>query len=108
MNDDRASRTGAYASKPDWKLTSERRYSKEGVNYIQVRVLSDIPTFVGLDTHNYSLQKDDVLFLPYANAQVLCERGLVALAEKFVESASGDYTHRFRQEDESFVISDVH
>lgn len=108
LNDNRASRTDANASIPDWKDTSPRCYSKEGVNYVQVRVLSTIPTFVGLDAHSYSLQTDDVLFIPYANAQVLYARGLVVLAERVVASTSGDNTHRLHEEDDSAVIFDAH
>ncbi len=108
LNDNRASRTDAHVPMPDWTDTSPRCYSKEGVNYVQVRVLSTIPTFVGLDAHNYSLQRDDVRFIPYANAQVLYARGLVVLAEQAVASTSGDNAYHLRQEDESSIISDAH
>ncbi|MGZ4902342.1 MAG: hypothetical protein ACXVIF_05525 [Halobacteriota archaeon] len=93
---------------PDWDLTAPRRYSKKGVDYVQVKVLSGVPPFVGLDAHDYSLQKGEVLFIPDANAQVLYARGLVSLAEQSVDSTSGGDLHRLCQGDESSVISDVH
>ncbi|MGZ7145719.1 MAG: hypothetical protein ACXVIA_03225 [Halobacteriota archaeon] len=108
LNDNGAARTDADASMSGWELLSLKCYSKDGMNYVRVRALSSIPTFVGLDTHNYSLQRDDVLFIPYANAQVLYARGLVVLAGQFVESTSGDNTHRLHEEDESSVIFDTH
>src|SRR3974377_204124 len=47
-----------------------------GVRYATIRVLSHVPTFVGLDANNYSLNAGDVVLLPSGNARVLCERKL--------------------------------
>ncbi|MDI6902373.1 MAG: hypothetical protein QMC77_01390 [Methanocellales archaeon] len=41
-----------------------------------VRVLEDIPMFVGADGRNYQLSKEDLVVLPKANAKVLCDRHL--------------------------------
>ncbi|MHC1585352.1 MAG: DNA replication complex subunit Gins51 [Candidatus Syntropharchaeia archaeon] len=39
-----------------------------------VRVICDIPTFMGIDGRSYTLKKEDVVVLPDANAEVLCKR----------------------------------
>ncbi len=106
LNDDRTSRAESYASMPDWDLTAPKRYSKEGVNYVQVKVLFSVPPFVGLDAHDYSLQRGDVLLIPNANAQVLCARGLVVLTEQLAEGASCKEFRRLCQEGGVSVISE--
>lgn len=40
-------------------------------DYILVRLLRDIPTFVGADERNYTLAKEDVATVPVMNAQAL-------------------------------------
>ncbi len=42
--------------------------------YIVVRLLKDIPTFVGVDGRNYSLAKEDVAVLSTVNAKALINR----------------------------------
>jgi DNA replication factor GINS len=42
--------------------------------YIVVRLLKDIPTFVGVDGHNYTLAKEDVAVLSTINATALINR----------------------------------
>ena len=44
-------------------------------NFALVRILRDIPTFVGANGRNYTASKEDVMTLPLANAEVLCNRG---------------------------------
>lgn len=44
------------------------------IEYLIVRVLKDIPTFLGVDGRNYTLFKEDVVAIPYINAKVLCKR----------------------------------
>jgi DNA replication factor GINS len=41
-----------------------------------VRVLEDIPTFMGTDGRIYKIKKEDVIMLPKTNAEILCERGV--------------------------------
>jgi len=106
LNDDEISRAGAHASMPSWDLTAPKGYSKEGVNYVQVKVLSSVPPFVGLDALDYSLQKGDALLIPYANAQVLYARGLVVLTEQIAEGTSYEEFRRLCQEDGVCVISE--
>ena len=45
--------------------------------YTIVRVLKNIPTFVGTDSHHYTLAKNDVVTLPDLHAKVLCKRRAV-------------------------------
>ncbi len=91
---------------PDWKSRSSQSYSRRGVNYVQVRALSTVPTFIGLDTRNYSLQKGDVLFIPYENAQVLYARELAAPAERVVANTISDKAPQLDQEERASVSSD--
>lgn len=46
-------------------------------DYTVVRVLKDVPTFMGADSHHYTLAKNDVVILPNLNANVLCKRRVV-------------------------------
>ncbi|RLG28681.1 hypothetical protein DRO03_09260 [Methanosarcinales archaeon] len=46
-------------------------------DYTIVRVLKDVPTFMGADSHHYTLAKNDVVILPNLNANVLCKRRVV-------------------------------
>lgn len=43
-------------------------------DYITVRLLSDVPTFVGMDNRNYTLARRDVAMVPGANAKALIAR----------------------------------
>ena len=46
-------------------------------DYTVVRVLKDVPTFMGADSYHYTLAKNDVVILPNLNANVLCKRRVV-------------------------------
>jgi len=52
-------------------VEDKKDISKE---YILVRLLKDIPTFVGVDGHNYTLAKEDVAVLSAVNAKALINR----------------------------------
>jgi DNA replication factor GINS len=39
-----------------------------------VRILDDVPTFMGVDGRIYKLKKEDVIMLPKTNAEILCSR----------------------------------
>ncbi len=41
-----------------------------------VRILEDIPTFMGIDGEIYNVGKEDVIMLPKTNAEILCRRGV--------------------------------
>ena len=42
-----------------------------------VRVLEDIPVFVGDDGRNYQLSKEDLIVLPKLNSKILCDHHVV-------------------------------
>ncbi len=46
-----------------------------------VRVLDDIPTFMGTDGRIYKVRKEDVIMLPKTNAEILCKRGVAVRFE---------------------------
>jgi DNA replication factor GINS len=59
-------------NKPDELLNKGKKdISKE---YIVVRLLKDIPTFVGVDGRNYTLAREDVAVLSAVNAKALINR----------------------------------
>lgn len=43
-------------------------------DYIVVRMLADVPTFIGMDKRNYTLSKEDVATIPAVNASALILR----------------------------------
>ena len=75
------------SANPDWKEPQEAVHvenkqkenlpeGKKDINkeYIVVRLLKDIPTFVGVDGRNYTLAKEDVAVLSAVNAKALINR----------------------------------
>jgi len=58
-------------------VTHEDHDSGNLSDYTVVRVLRDVPTFMGADSHHYTLAKNDVVILPNLNANVLCKRRVV-------------------------------
>jgi len=63
------------------RCVRDRRYKNliqesKNIKYVLVRILADIPTFVGLDGRHYKLSKEDVVALPEGNAKTLCNRNL--------------------------------
>lgn len=51
---------------------SEERETKE--EFLTIRVLRDIPTFMGVDGRSYKLAEEDIVVLRATNARVLLER----------------------------------
>jgi len=43
-------------------------------DYIVLRLLKNVPTFVGVDNRNYTLAKEDVVMVPTVNAKALITR----------------------------------
>ena len=84
----RAGITAASANGEDFTRSAPTERESEGddtrtliqesgnIKYVIVRILADIPTFVGLDGRNYKLSKEDVVELPEGNAKTLCNRNL--------------------------------
>jgi DNA replication initiation complex subunit (GINS family) len=68
---------------------SERTLIKEHENksYLQVRVLIDIPTFIGLDGENYKLGAGETVLLPEGNAKALSDRHVATIVGDKLEDA---------------------
>ena len=50
---------------------------------MMVKVLKDIPRFVGVDGRHYQLSSEDVVVLPKANALVLCNKNVAIPLQGF-------------------------
>ncbi len=53
-----------------------------------VRILEDIPTFMGIDGEVYNVGKEDVIMLPKTNAEILCRRGVAVRIKKEIINRS--------------------
>jgi len=60
------------------------------MRYLRVRVLGDIPTFIGLDGENYKLEKGESVLLPEGNARALCDRHMGIMVSDKLEDAKED------------------
>ncbi len=56
------------------KLNTKRK--NIGEDFTIVRILKDIPIFMGADGHSYKLSDQDVVALPKINAKALCGRNV--------------------------------
>lgn len=56
------------------KLNTKRK--NIGKDFTIVRILKDIPVFMGADGHSYKLSEQDVAALPKINAKALCGRNV--------------------------------
>lgn len=56
-------------------------HSDREQDVMTVKVLKDIPTFVGVDGRHYRLSEEDVVVLPKANAIVLCNKNVATPLE---------------------------
>ena len=68
---------------PSWHVfkTAEPLPDKDGTEELHiVRILEDLPTFMGTDGRIYKVKREDVIMLPKTNAEILCKRGV---AERF-------------------------
>ena len=59
-------------------------------NYILVRILKDLPEFMGEDKRSYHLKAQDVASLPAVNAQLLIKRGVALNAQNPPGSSEGN------------------
>ena len=50
--------------------------------YIEIKVLVDLPTFTGMDAKNYSLKSNDIVSIPIYNARILSDAGKVRLVKE--------------------------
>ena len=65
----------------DVKKEREKEDSPESngeiVDYLLIRVLDDTPTFIGMDSKSYTLEKNDIVHLPKYNARLLMDAGKI-------------------------------
>ena len=50
--------------------------------YIEIKVLEDLPTFTGMDAKNYTLKNNDIVSIPLYNARILSDAGKVRLVKE--------------------------
>ena len=50
--------------------------------YIEIKVLEDLPTFTGMDAKNYTLKNNDIVSIPIYNARILSDAGKVRLVKE--------------------------
>lgn len=71
----------ALISYREWhpSIVVPRRVNGKWVTFVKIKVLANVPKFVGLDGNNYQLDKNQEVFLPESNAKVLWQRKLAKL-----------------------------
>ncbi len=75
---------------PSWNIlkTAEPIPAKDRDEELHiVRILEDLPTFMGTDGRIYKVKREDVIMLPKTNAEILCKRGV---AERFEGKEKGE------------------
>ena len=65
--------------KPKKKTIKNKSQNNE---YIEIKVLEDLPTFTGMDAKNYSLKSNDIVSIPIYNARMLSDAGKVRLVKE--------------------------
>ena len=68
----------------DKVVIKEEKYPKKvkesgESEYLNVKVLEDLPTFTGMDAKNYTLKNGDIESIPKYNARMLSDAGKVKL-----------------------------
>tara|TARA_B100000686_G_scaffold210069_1_gene216860 strand:+ start:4521 stop:5144 length:624 start_codon:yes stop_codon:yes gene_type:complete len=64
------------------KPKKEEKESNENDEYIEIKVLEDLPTFTGMDAKNYTLKNNDIVSIPIYNARMLSDAGKVKLVKE--------------------------
>ena len=64
--------------KPEVKVEKK----PENSEYLNVKVLEDLPTFTGMDAKNYTLKNGDIESIPIYNARMLSDAGKVKLVKE--------------------------
>ena len=59
----------------------EEKVEEEVEDYLLVKVTDSIPTFIGMDSKSYTLEKNDILHLPKYNARLLMDAGKIERME---------------------------
>ena len=65
---------------PEEKVTKEDESQND--EYIEIKVLEDLPTFTGMDAKNYTLKNNDIVSIPIYNARILSDAGKVRLVKE--------------------------
>ena len=65
---------------PEEKATT--KIESQNDEYIEIKVLEDLPTFTGMDAKNYSLKSNDIVSIPIYNARILSDAGKVRLVKE--------------------------
>jgi len=65
---------------PEEKATT--KIEPQNKEYIEIKVLEDLPTFTGMDAKNYSLKSNDIVSIPIYNARILSDAGKVRLVKE--------------------------
>jgi DNA replication factor GINS len=79
---------------PSWHVfkTAEPLPAKDGTEELHiVRILEDIPTFMGTDGRIYKVKREDVIMLPKTNAEILCKRGVAERFKGKKENGGGEH-----------------
>ncbi|MGZ4917609.1 MAG: hypothetical protein ACXVJJ_02360 [Halobacteriota archaeon] len=89
VSDSRTAEEPNSAGKGIEELDNTRALIQENRNmrYVQVRVLADIPAFVGLDGETYKLSNGEAARLPEGNAKALTKRQVAIIIGDKVEDA---------------------
>ena len=58
------------------------KIEKPNEEYIEIKVLEDLPTFTGMDAKNYTLRNRDIVSIPIYNARILSDAGKVKLVKE--------------------------
>ena len=67
----------------DTEHDNANKHSNQYIDMEMVRVLENIPTFMGIDGRIYKVGKEDVIMLPKTNAEILCNRGVAMRFEAY-------------------------
>jgi DNA replication initiation complex subunit (GINS family) len=59
-----------------------KKNEPQNEEYIEIKVLEDLPTFTGMDAKNYSLKSNDIVSIPIYNARMLSDAGKVRLVKE--------------------------
>ena len=59
-----------------------KKIGPQSDEYIEIKVLEDLPTFTGMDAKNYSLKNNDIVSIPIYNARILSDAGKVRLVKE--------------------------
>lgn len=79
---------------PSWHVfkSAEPLTAEDGTEELHiVRILEDIPTFMGTDGRIYKVKREDVIMLPKTNAEILCKRGVAERFKGKKENGGGEH-----------------